>query len=267
MQLFPKKSLWGIGFAILRILLFTYVGFGMVLYTLQDTYLFYPPMTPMEECAELPNARIIAAEGTRAYVIESGSSTKLAVIYHGNAERACDSVYLVHWLTLYGYNVLAVEYSGYAGDQSKKPSVELLLRDTEHMNAWAKKKEYTELLIIGRSIGTGFASYHAALASPQKLLLISPFDTLSRVAQGHYPVYPVSPLLKIELDNIANASLAKEVLLIHGTEDEIIPIERGRSLFDQLPQAEKSFITISGHAHDDVLGTAESWSAIRSFLQ
>jgi alpha-beta hydrolase superfamily lysophospholipase len=221
----------------------------------------------MEECSELPNAQIITTEGTRAYYIESGSSTKLAVTYHGNGERACDSAEFVNWLTQHEYNVLVVEFSGYASDRSRKPSVELLLRDTEHIAVWVKERNFSDLLIVGRSIGAGFASYHASLASPQKLLLISPFDTLSQTTKAHYPVYPTSLLLKTELDNIANAAFGKEILIIHGTEDVIIPFERGKALYEKLPQEKKTFLPIPGHAHNDVLDTAESWSAIASFLK
>jgi pimeloyl-ACP methyl ester carboxylesterase len=206
-------------------------------------------------------------EGTRAYYIESGSSTKIAISYHGNGERACDSAYLVNWLTQYGYNVLAVEYSGYSGDTSKTPSVELLLRDAEHMNTWVKQGNYSHMLIIGRSIGTGFASYHASLASPEKLLLISPFDTLVQLTSGHYPVYSTSLLLKTDLNNVTNASFAKEVLIIHGTDDVIVPIARGKSLFEKLPQIQKTFIPIEGYAHNDVLDTDESWSEMKDFLK
>ena len=141
------------------------------------------------------------------------------------------------------------------------------MRDTEHIAAWIKEKNFSNLLIIGRSIGAGFASYHASLASPDKLLLISPFDTLSSLASGHYPAYPIALMLKTELDNVVNASFAKKILVIHGTEDEVIPFKRGRSLFEQLPQKDKSFLPIEGYGHNDVLGTKESWSAITAFVE
>lgn len=267
MEIFPDNTVRDIGGAVLRSLALIYVLFGILLFLRQDAYLFYPPVTPMEKCAEFPDAEIVVAQGTRAYHLKAGSSTKMAVIYHGNAERACDSAYLAVWLTHYGYDILAVEYAGYSGDTARKPSVRLLMRDTEHISAWVKEKGYSELLIIGRSIGAGFASYHASLASPQKLLLISPFDKLSQLAKAHYPIYPISLLLKTELDNIENAAYANEVLIIHGAVDDVIPIGRGRTLFDNLPQEKKAFISVEGVGHNDVLGTDESWSAMVSFMQ
>lgn len=265
MRVFPERSWRGIGLAILRVALTSYVLLGILLYLRQDEGLFFPPATPTEECDDLSHGEIVSMEGTQAYYVRSAGRS-LAIIYHGNAERACDEAALADWVTQYGYDVLVVEYSGYAGDTSRKPSVGLLLRDVEHVNEWVRKKNFSRLLIIGRSIGTGFASYHAALASPEKLLLIAPFDSLSSVARSYYPIYPVSLMLKTELDNVATASFAKTVLIIHGTEDTVIPIEHGRVLFEKLPQKKKTFVPIRGYGHDDALGTPESWSAMRSFL-
>lgn len=266
MKMFPEKTKLAFGFALLRIFFLVYVTFGLLLYLRQDAYLFLPPMGAMSACPSIPHKQIITMEGTRAYYLVSGTSTKLAVLYHGNGESACDSTFLAHWLTRVGYNVLLVEYAGYAGDVAHKPSVQLILRDVLHADTWIKQGNYSETVVIGRSIGTGFASAHAALAPGSKLILISPFDSLSRVAQGHYKMYPAGLLLKADLDNIRNASFAKEILIIHGTEDVIIPIERGKSLFEQLPQEHKKFVLIQGYAHNDVLDATESWSEILSFL-
>lgn len=221
----------------------------------------------MAECPELGELTIIDAEGTRAYFIASTSSTKIAVLYHGNAERACDSAYLVPTLTALQYDVLLVEYAGYAGDPGQRPSVERLLYDVERVDRWIAAKDYKEVAIIGRSIGTGFAAYHASLRSPDRLLLISPFDSLSNLAQEHYTLYPTSLLLKRDLDNITNASKAKRVLIIHGRNDKVIPVERGRALYDELPTDTKTFIEVPLAAHDDVLGSPDAWSAVREFLQ
>lgn len=122
----------------------------------------------MKDCSALSDAEVVVSEGTRAYYITSGTSTRIAVLYHGNGESACNSAYLAHWLSVRGYNVLAVEYSGYAGDPSS-PSVQLLIGDVEHIQTWLEKMNFSDTLIVGRSVGTGFASYHAKLSSPDKL--------------------------------------------------------------------------------------------------
>lgn len=266
MRLFPDFSLVALLKATMRVVLWVYVLFGIFLYLRQDTYLFFPPETPMETCAGLPDAAIVEYGGTRAYHLSSGSSTKYAVLYHGNAERACDFDYLAHWIAHYGYQVLIVEYAGYAGDE-RAPSVALLKEDAAHMHAWLGEHGYSELLIVGRSLGTGFATHHAALAKPEKLLLISPFDTLSGLARVYYPVYPLRFMLTTDLDNASGAALAKRILLIHGVEDDIIPLSQANMLFGKLPQTEKSFVEVERLGHNDLLGRKESWQAMHEFLK
>ncbi len=267
MQVFPEKSLKGIAFACLRALALVYVIFGILLYVRQDAHIFIPPHTAMEHCPELSDAEIISAEGTRAYLLRSGTSTGIAITYHGNADTACNSAFLMRWLAAQGFNVLSVEYAGYAGDTMQKPSVDALLRDVVHIVRWVDAGQYSEVLVVGSSVGTGFAAHHALLAPPDMLLLISPFDSLIRLAQFHFPVYPASLMLKTDLHNALGASAAKRVLIVHGTEDRIIPIEIGQSLFDQLPQSDKKFFSAVGYEHNDVLGAPEVWVAIEEFLE
>jgi len=253
--------------AILRIIILIYILFGILLTVRQDAYLFLPPSQTMEECAEFQDAKIITSNGTKAFLLSLGTSSPLAVMYHGNGENACDSASFAHWIHGMGYTVLSVEYAGYAGDAERSPSVKLLKQDVENIHAWVTTSAYTETLIIGRSIGTGFASYHASLVRPEKLLLISPFDTLSKVASGHFPVYPASLLLKTDFNNVLNASSAERILLIHGTKDVIIPITHGKTLLTSLPQQEKLFIQIEGAGHNDVLDHKEAWDAMKSFIE
>ena len=266
MKLLPEKTLQGIGYACLRVAVLTYVVFGILLYVRQDEYIFVPPNSRMENCPELSDAQIIAMEGTRAYLLQSGTSTRIAVMYHGNGGSACDEFFTTRWLASRGFNVLNVEYAGYAGDTAK-PSVDLILEDVAHVVRWVDAGHYSEVLIVGRSVGSGFASAHAMLAPPERLLLISPYDSLSQVAQGHFPVYPAKLLMKTNLENVVGASTAKRVLVIHGTKDVIIPFERGKSLFDQLSQQDKKFIPATGYGHNDVLDDQAMWSEIDGFLE
>lgn len=266
MQFLPEKTLQAVGFACLRVLILTYVLFGVLLYVRQDAYIFVPPNGAMDNCGELSDAQIITMDDTRAYLLLSGTSTRIAVFYHGNGGSACDEFFMTKWLASRGFNVLNVEYAGYAGDTAK-PSVSLILEDVVHVVRWVEAGHYSEVLIVGRSIGSGFASAHALLAPPERLLLISPYDSLHQVAQGHFPVYPAKLLMKTDLENIAGASSAKRVLVIHGTKDVIIPIERGKSLYDQLPQQNKKFISAEGYEHNDVLDDQARWSEIDAFLE
>src|SRR3989344_6998575 len=134
------------------------------------------------------------------------------------------------------------------------------MQDVVHANSWVQEKELLQSLVLGQSTGTGFASYHASLGHTEKLVLVSPFATLSSSAQAEYAIYPVALMLKTDLDNITNASFAEEGLILHGTEDKVAPIRHARTLFEALPQKQKKMVTVEGYGHNDIWNAPEVWS-------
>ena len=267
MKLFPEYTLNGVGAAILRILVLTYVLFGIVLYVRQDAMLFFPDQTPFANCPELADATLVSMEGTRGYFFQNGTSSDIMVFYHGNGGRACDrAVYRTIGVTS-GYSVLIVEYTGYAGDTSNTPSTKTLMTDVSRVARWVAARNPRRLAIVGESIGTGAASYHASLAQTESLALVAPFDRLSSAAFDVYPVYPMALLLRNDLDNVKWAKSAERVLILHGTSDPVIHYARGRALFDSLPQSDKQFIPLAGATHEDVLSSSRVFIAIAHFLQ
>lgn len=264
-RIFPEPTLRQTTLAVLRIALFTYIAFGAFLYVEQDALFLFPDETPIEECEAFANLEIVDMGGTRGYYAALGTSSPLAVVYHGNAGRACDRAFYLPMLASAGYAALFVEYTGYSGD-GKQPRVSELLRDVERVHAWVTARQPPHLAVIGESIGSGPASYHAALAMPEKLVLVAPFDTLARAAREHYPLYPATLLLKTHMDNTRWAARARAILIVHGTADELIPYRRARALFDALPDGRKTIFPLEQLDHNGVFGNGRALIAIRTFL-
>ena len=83
------------------------------------------------------------------------------------------------------------------------------------------------------------------------LILESPFPSIEAVAKVHYGGLPVHWLLGAEfrlIDRLPQLSLPK--LIIHGDQDDIIPIELGRQVFEAA-RPPKSFFSIPGADHND----------------
>lgn len=272
MQIFPHFTIRSIGFALLRITLLSYVIFVIFVYFRQDTMLYFPDQTPFAECAELINVAHVNMGGTRGYFFQNGTSTKLAVLYHGNGGRACERAFYRTAIEHAGYSWLIVEYTGYAGDMDsrgnmKTPNTESILRDVEHVREWVEARQPETLAIIGESIGSGLASYHALLQSPDSLILLAPFDRLSLIAQRYHPFLPVQYILHTDFDNIFWAAHAKRVLIVHGDADTIVPISHAKNLFSQLPQQKKEFLTLPGVDHNESFAIGKTQYAILQFLK
>ena len=97
--------------------------------------------------------------------------------------------------------------------------------------------EKASLILVGQSIGCGPAIEMARRGYGQKLILLSPFTSLLALSQRIYPIF--SPALKLLpfllLDKFDNLAKAKELegvksLVIHGSQDEIVPYDMGKDL-------------------------------------
>jgi fermentation-respiration switch protein FrsA (DUF1100 family) len=105
---------------------------------------------------------------------------------------------------------------------------------------------------LGESIGCSVAVALAERVPPDALVLQSGADSIARVAQGHYPWLPVRWLLRDRWDSLPRvATLRAPLLSLHGDRDTIVPLERGRALYDAYP-GEKEWFEVAGAGHNDL---------------
>jgi hypothetical protein len=249
---------------LLFIALAVYIGTGILIFIFQRKYIYFPDDQDFNSCEGFEDSQKINFNGTRAYYKET--SDKLIVFYHGNAGSACDRSFLKDEFEKLGYSYIFVEYAGYSRDD-KKPSKELLMGDVKNINEFLKTINYSQLVLSGESIGTSFALYHSSIAKEDKVLLISPYDSITKVAKKHYPLYPTKLLLRDKYDNSQWINDINKVMIIHGTEDSIIPISEGKSLFKKIETKNKIFIEVLGASHNSLYYYPETFSAIKEFLE
>jgi uncharacterized protein len=185
--------------------------------------------------------------GIIGYSRKVESPRNIWLMLHGNAGQASDRAYAIPVFS-FEDSIYILEYPGY-GSRNGVPSKEtfnlaarqayLLLRET-----------YPKIpvCVVGESIGTGPASSLATLGQPpDKVVLIVPFDKLSRVAKDHYPSFPVKLLLRDDWDNVEALSKYKGPVEIFGAEaDTIIPVRHAKALASALPSSRLHIID-GGH--------------------
>jgi len=168
---------------------------------------------------------------------------------HGNAGQASDRGYILRSFSDLD-SVYILEYPGY-GSRPGSPTMESInaaaLQAYEQLRA---RFPGTPVGVAAESIGCGPAAILASAAPPpDKIVLILPFDTLAKVAAGHYPFLPVRLFLRDNWDNVAALKKYQgELELIAASGDTIIPIARARALAASKPSAR--FNTIEGDHND-----------------
>ena len=169
---------------------------------------------------------------------------------HGNAGSLKGWGEVAYDFTSLGYEVLIIDYRSF-GKSTGKISEENLYHDAQFIYDQIRSSfDETRITVFGRSIGTGIASYIASHNNPSRLILESPYVSIPNMAKKYYPWFP-RKLIRFRLPN--DQYLEKvfcPVFIIHGSKDEIIPVESTESLRGKLKPEDQVFIIRNGHHND-----------------
>ncbi|NTU98920.1 alpha/beta hydrolase, partial [Candidatus Falkowbacteria bacterium] len=247
------------------IIFLVYTGLGLFLWGVQKSLIYFPSRQDFDSCLGFADSEKLNLNGTRAYFKKN--SGKLVVFYHGNAGSACMRTYLKGEFEKVGVSYLIVEYAGFSNDKSK-PDKKLLMKDVENVNDFLAGKKFTQIIVVGESLGTALATYHSTLMPIDKLLLISPFYRMVDMAQANYPIYPMSLLLTEDYDSDAwiKASKAKSLEILHGSADEVVPIDQSKKLFESARITDKKYVEVAGAHHNDIYNFKETFDNVTLFL-
>ncbi|MEY4526465.1 MAG: hypothetical protein RL768_184 [Nitrospirota bacterium] len=172
---------------------------------------------------------------------------------HGNAGNIIHRLENLTLLYQLGVSVFLFDYRGYGRSQGK-PSEEGLYQDAIGAYDYLTRVRQIRperIVIFGRSLGAAVAADLASMKPAAGLILESPFPSIASVARHHYGGMPVHWLLGAEfklIDRLPQLSLPK--LVIHGDQDDIIPIEFGRQVFEAA-KPPKQWYAIAGADHNN----------------
>lgn len=186
--------------------------------------------------------------------------------FHGNKDNLVRWGEIVSQLSVYEYNIYIFDYRGY-GKSTGSPSECGVLHDSEVIfNNINQKFPDEHWIFYGRSLGTGIAAYLSSKCKPKGLILESPYYSMEELITHYYFPYPWYD----QKITIPTHSYLKEssfpVLILHGTGDQIVPIEEGQKLFHSLRHTRSCMVTIEHGTHDDLAKHDEYRKAIQNFL-
>lgn len=239
-----------------------YVGFCGALYLLQRNFLYY--LTPE---VDHDNAEIIYINNdiARIKIWKAGAGNERAILYFGgNAEQVARNIspFLEH---LSGYDIYLMNYRGFSGSTGQ-PSETALYIDALSLYDHAAE-QYDSVSIIGRSLGSGVATYVAANREIDKLALITPYDSIESVAQSKFPFVPVPFLLHDKYDSAGRAhKIDAATLIITAENDGVIPPRFTKALVESFDGAPPEVREIPGTHHLTVSNHQLFWSVLGGFL-
>jgi uncharacterized protein len=197
-----------------------------------------------------------AADGVQLFgwYVEAAADRPVILWCHGNAGNIVHRLENLQLLYHLGLSVFLFDYRGYGKSQAIRPSENGLYQDA--LGAYdyvtrTRKIRPERIILFGRSLGASVAGELAVQRPAVALILESAFPSVEAVARHHYGGLPVHWLIGAEfrlIDRMPHLSLPK--LIIHGDQDDVIPIELGRQVFDAA-KPPKDWYMIAGADHND----------------
>ena len=238
---------------------FVYIALCLALFLAQRSFIYYPHSRSATAgnttlTLSVDNARILV--DTRPY---SGSD---AVIYFGgNAEDVSRSLPMLAD-AFPRRSLYALNYRGYGGSTGK-PSETALIADALVLFDRVQM-DRPHIIVIGRSLGSGVAVHVASERPVERLVLVTPYDSLAEIAASQFPYFPIRWLL---LDKFESWRFAPRVSaptrLIAAQDDEIIPLASTESLYKRFPPSLATMTVIRGVGHNSISESPEYLPALR----
>jgi pimeloyl-ACP methyl ester carboxylesterase len=237
-----------------------YAGICGAMFAFQRSLIYYPQPRSDREASTLMTLQVLTETVQVATRPRDGSD---ALIYFGgNAEDVSrdmpdladafphSAIYLLH-------------YPGYGGS-SGSPSQQAIFADALALYNRVHS-EHPNIVVIGRSLGSGVAVWIASQHPVSRLVLITPYDSLADAAAHQYPLLPVRWLLRDKFESWRYApQVTAPTRLIVAENDELIPRSSSDRLRTRFKNAPVSYVVVPGAGHNTIQDNADYWTLLSS---
>ena len=229
-----------------------------------------PPTTdPGRYGLDFEDVTLTTSDGVtlHGWYVPDGSE-RAVLISHGNGGTIENVIFLAKAFREMGASVLLYDYRGY-GKSAGSPSEDGTYADAEAAFDWLLAQGYApdQITVYGHSLGGAVSIALATRRPVNRLIVENTFTSLADIGAHAYPFLPVRLLSRIHYDSIARApEISARTLVIHSSEDTLIPIAMGRRLHDALG-GEKQFLkTTGGHADGGFILDQTSLGKVTAFV-
>jgi len=241
--------------------LLAYGGLCAYLYVAQDNMLYFPTAE-----VTAPRTEVIALyNGTeRLKIWKVGNGAHAVLYFGGNGENVANNIDgfdgLLEDATFYLAN-----YRGYGGS-SGRPGEAAFVSDAALLYDTVRP-QHAAVSVIGRSLGSGVAIWLSAHREIEKVILVTPYDSIESVARQVYPYVPVSLLLRDKFRSIDHvpAITAPVLVLLAGT-DRVIPQQHSINLVNEFAESQVTVRTLNSTTHNTISRADSYYPMIQRFL-
>ncbi|MBI4678371.1 MAG: alpha/beta hydrolase [Elusimicrobia bacterium] len=259
-------ALWGVGLA---------GALWLGLRWFERANIYFPSRTldmdPASAGLKFEEVRAETADGVavHGWFVSDRPESPVLLFSHGNGGNISMRLDKLMIFRRAGASVLLYDYRGY-GKSTGRPSEAGTYADADAVYDWLTRTKGTppeRIVFYGESLGAAVALDSALRHPCAGLIMDSPFTSVVEMGRRLFPFLPVRWMVRFRYDNLSKiARLDVPVLVMHSPQDDIVPFDMGRTLFDAAPQP-KTFFEMKGGHNDGFLESGAAYGdAVRSFL-
>jgi pimeloyl-ACP methyl ester carboxylesterase len=238
--------------------LVAYVGACAVLYATQRKHIYKPAGRAN---AGVPTMPLPAHDGDVLVSVRAHEGPRAIVYFGGNSEDVSNSVPLIAE-AFPDTAIYALHYRGYGGSAGSPTEADLVADGVALFDT--VRRRHPDVVVIGRSLGTGVAIQVCARREPRHLVLVTPYDSIADVAAGRFPAFPARWIVQDRYESWRIAPHIRVPTLVIAAEfDLTIPWRHTQRLLEHFRPGIARFVLLPGEGHNFGL-TPEFLEALRT---
>jgi len=244
----------------LKMGLLAYSGIGIILYYLQDYFLFHPQKLssdytyqfdqpfeemkiPVNQTDTISLVKFLPADSIRRGVV---------LYYHGNKQHIGRYARFAKTFTSLGYEVWMEDYPGFGKSTGKRTEEKLYQQAMQVMELATGRYGKDSILVYGKSFGTGIAAFVAASSNCKRLILETPYYNIPSLFECYAPIYPARSMSTYKIPtNEFLEDVKCPITIFHGTNDGVIPFINAIRLRTVIKPTDE-FVMIPGGTHHNL---------------
>lgn len=256
MQKPQKKKIW----KWIKIVLAIYIVIGVALYFLQEKFLFHPEKLPQDHVFNfsIPFKEINLAVNNEKnlsivqFTVPDSVCKGVVLYFHGNMRNIERYAPFASNFTKNNYEVWMMDYPGY-GKTTGERSEQIMYDDAKLFYQMARARFAKDSIIIyGKSLGTGVASYLASVKDCRRLILETPYYSIEAMFNHYAFIYPVSWMSKYHFPSYQYfEKVDAPITIFHGANDEVIPYSQAKRLM-KIAKPGAELVTIEKGKHNNL---------------
>lgn len=189
---------------------------------------------------------------------------------HGNAGNISHRVELAKMFNEKKMNFFIFDYRGFGKSKGSPDEKGTYLDSQAAYDYLVKTKAISpeRLVIFGKSLGAAIAIDLAAKVKAAALISESGFTSTVNLAKDVYKILPLWLFVTQKYDSLSKidkVSIPK--LIIHSRNDEIVPFEHGKKLFEKAKDPKELYVMQGGHNDAFYIYSDECMQRIEDFLK